>query len=104
MQSSLGSIHGNTEARAIKWLAGLNIRTLLKSVFQLVADVDAGRGRSQALVRRHLETTFAGWSVAFELDCEEGKGEAFAVCERKVTTCSDLHSLVLFEGRQAVPV
>lgn len=104
MQSSFSSIHGNTKTHALKRFSGSDIRTLLNPFFQSLTDMDAGRGRSQALVSRHLETTFAGWSVAFELDCEKGKRETLAVCERKVTTCCDLNLLVMFEGREAIPV
>lgn len=98
MQSSFSSVHGNTKARVVKGFDVFNARTLLEPVFQPLTDVYTGRGRSQALVRRHLETTFAGWSVAFELDCKEGKREAFAVCECEVTTCRDLHLLTMLEG------
>lgn len=98
MQSSFSSVHGNTKARVVKRFNVFNARTLLEPVFQPLTDVYTGRGRSQALVRRHLETTFAGWSVAFELDCKEGKREAFAVCECKVSTRRDLHLLAILEG------
>lgn len=98
MQSSLSSVHGNTKARVVKRFDVFNARTLLKPVFQPLTDAYTGRGRSQALVRRHLETTFAGWSIALELDCKEGKRKAFAVCKCKVSICRDLHLLAMFEG------
>lgn len=98
MQSSFSSVHDNTKARVVKRFDVFNVRTLLKSVLQPLTDVYTSRGRSQALACRHLETTLAGGTIAFELDCKEGKGEAFAVCECKVSTCRDLDLLAMFEG------